>query len=157
MKHHFYSYIVLFRWLIRETDLKGYIFQKFLHAWTFSCINKKCFSIKETDTFGHIVVWTMYASHIDHFTPPPPPTYSFWANRSMLISLFRVTSWFDTVCNIVTRWVNIRKNSCMHMHYNYPTTIFRSFFAQMYKFLVEKYILTIFAYELFNVKMKNCK
>ena len=26
------------------------------------------------------------------------------------------------------------------MNYNYPTTIFRSIFAQMYKFLVEKYI-----------------
>ena len=24
---------------------------------------------KETDTFGHIVVWTIYTSHIDHFTP----------------------------------------------------------------------------------------
>ena len=25
--------------------------------------------IKETDTFGHIVVWTIYTSHTDHFTP----------------------------------------------------------------------------------------
>ena len=25
---------------------------------------------------------------------------------AMLISLFRVTFWFDTVYNIVTRWVN---------------------------------------------------
>ena len=24
--------------------------------------------IKETDTFGHIVVWTIYISHTDHFT-----------------------------------------------------------------------------------------
>ena len=66
----------------------------------------------------------------------------------MLISLFRVTPWFDTVCNIVTR---------MDMNYNYPTTIYRSIFAQMYKFLVEKYIFTIFAYELFKVKLKNYK
>ena len=29
------------------------------------------------------------------------------------------------------------------------------FSAQMYKFLVEKYIFTIFAYELFKVKMKK--
>ena len=27
----------------------------------------------------------------------------------------------------------------------------------MYKFLVEKYILTFFVYEMFKVKMKNCK
>ena len=25
--------------------------------------------MKETDTFGYIVVWTIYTSHIDHFTP----------------------------------------------------------------------------------------
>ena len=31
----------------------------------------------------------------------------------MLISLFRVTSCFDTVCNVVTRWVNFREN---HLH-----------------------------------------
>ena len=23
----------------------------------------------ETDTFGYIVVWTIYSSHTDHFTP----------------------------------------------------------------------------------------
>ena len=23
----------------------------------------------ETDTFGYIVVWTIYTSHTDHFTP----------------------------------------------------------------------------------------
>ena len=74
----------------------------------------------------------------------------------MLISLFRVTSWFDTVSNIVTSWVNFRdKNSCMNMIYNFPNTIYRSIFAQMYKFLVEKYIFTIFAYKLFKVKVKK--
>ena len=45
----------------------------------------------------------------------------------------------------------------MNMNYNYPTTIFRSIFAQMYKFLVEKYIFTIFAHEFFKVKIKKCK
>ena len=43
------------------------------------------------------------------------------------------------------------------MNYNYPTTIFRSIVLQMYKFLVEKIYLQFFAYELFKVKMKNCK
>ena len=41
------------------------------------------------------------------------------------------------------------------MNYYYPTTIFRSIFAQMYKFLVEKYIFTIFANDLFKIKMKK--
>ena len=43
------------------------------------------------------------------------------------------------------------------MNYNYPTTIYRSIFTQTYKFLIEKYKFTIFVYELFKVKMKNCK
>ena len=43
---------------------------------------------------------------MDHFTPQH-------TTGSMLIRLFRVTSWFDTVCNIVTRWVNFREN---HLH-----------------------------------------
>ena len=45
----------------------------------------------------------------------------------------------------------------MYMNYNYLTTIYRSIFAQMDRFLVKKYIFTIFAYELFKVRMKNCK
>ena len=53
--------------------------------------------------------------------------------------------------------VNFNKKKCMNMNYNYPTTIFRSTFTQMYKFRVEKDIFTIFAYELFKVKIKNCK
>ena len=76
---------------------------------------------------------------------------------SMFISLLRISFWFDVVCNIVTRWVNFRETICMNMNYNYPTTIYRSIFAQMSKFLVEKYAFTIFAYELVKVKMKNCK
>ena len=42
----------------------------------------------------------------------------------------------------------------MIMNYNYPTTIFKSIIAEMYKILVEKYIFIIFADELFKVKMK---
>ena len=64
----------------------------------------------ETDIFGHNVVWTTYTFHLDHFTPP---TYSFWAIGSMLISLLRVTSLFDTVNNVVTSWMNFKEN---HLH-----------------------------------------
>ena len=49
--------------------LRGYIFQKLLLPWILSCTNKNCFFIKGTDTFGHIVVWTIYTSHTDHFMP----------------------------------------------------------------------------------------
>ena len=70
------------------------------------------------------------------------PTYSFWAIGSMLISLFRVTSWLDTVCNIVTRWVNLREN----MNWNYVTTIFRSILTQIYMYFwyyLHFFILTL--------------
>ena len=44
------------------------------------------------------------------------------------------------------------------MIYNYPTTIWESIFAQMYKFLVEKkYFFPILAYNFFKVKSKSCK
>ena len=56
------------------------------------------------------------------------PTYSFWVIGSMLISPFRISSWIDTVCNIVTCWVNFgKKNSCINMNYNYPATMYRNF------------------------------
>ena len=42
-------------------------------------------------------------------------TNSFWAINSMLISRFWVTSWFYSVCNIVTRWVNFREKY-LHKH-----------------------------------------
>ena len=42
-------------------------------------------------------------------------TYSFWAIGSMLISLFRVTSWFDTVNNAVIRWMNFNEHN-LHEH-----------------------------------------
>ena len=51
----------------------------------------------------------LYISHRSLYAP----TFSFWAIRSMLISLFRVTSWFETVNNAVTRWMNLRQN---HLH-----------------------------------------
>ena len=35
----------------------------------FFLYKQKMLFIKETDTFGHVVVRTIYTSHIDHFTP----------------------------------------------------------------------------------------
>ena len=52
----------------------------------------------------------------------------------MFICLFRVTSWFDTVNNAVTRWMYFRENHFENMAYNYSTTIFRSIFAQLIRF-----------------------
>ena len=48
---------------------KDIYLSKALSCMKFYCINKKCFFIKATDSFGHIVVWTFYAFHLDHFMP----------------------------------------------------------------------------------------
>ena len=57
----------------------------------------------------HSCMNNLYISHRLLYAP----TYSFWAIGSTLISLFRVTSWFDMVNNAVTRWMNLREN---HLH-----------------------------------------
>ena len=92
-----------------QGSLRRYIFQKLLLAWLFSCINKKACESRRRIPWSHFCMNILYISHRSLFAP----TYSFWAIGSMLISLFRVTSWFDTVYNIVTRWVNFREN---HLH-----------------------------------------
>ena len=63
----------------------------------------------------------MYISHRSLYAP----TYSFWAICSMLISLFRVTSWLDIVNVLWHAGRTLEKNICMNMTYNYSTTIFR--------------------------------
>ena len=45
----------------------------------------------------------------------------------------------------------------LSMDYDYLTTMFSSIFAHNVQISGRKYIFTIFAYELFKVKMKNCK
>ena len=45
------------------------LLSKALTCMNFSCINKNGYIIIESDTFGYIVVWTVYTSHKDHFTP----------------------------------------------------------------------------------------
>ena len=58
-------------------------------------------------------------------------TYSFLSNPQQACQSFLITSWFDIVYHVVTRWMNFRKkNNCKNMNHNYPTTIFRSILAQ---------------------------
>ena len=92
----------------------------------------------------------LYISHRSLYAP----RYSFLAIHSMLISLFRVTSWFDSVYNIVSRWANFRKNSCMTMNNNYPTTIFRSILTQ---YVCISGIIYNFHFDLEKFISKNCK
>ena len=66
--------------LIHVNQLRGYIFQNI------SFINKNFF-IKDMDTFGHIVVCTIYTSHIDHFTPQHKAFEHSAANLTVFLEL----------------------------------------------------------------------
>ena len=54
---------------VNHIGIKGIYLSKALTCMKFFLYIQKCFLFKETDTFGHIVVWTIYRSHINHFTP----------------------------------------------------------------------------------------
>ena len=110
-----------------DNRLRGYIFQKLLLAWKFSCINKNCFFVKETDTFGQIVVWTTYTSHKDHFTPQHTAFEQSAACLSVFLELL------PGLIPLTMLWHagwTLEKTICMNMTYNYSTTIFRSIFVQ---------------------------
>ena len=52
-------------------------------------------------------------------------------------------------------WVNLKKNIYMNMNYSSLTTMYESIFAQMYIFLVEKYIFAILAKKDFHGKKEK--
>ena len=107
--------------------LRGYIFQKLLLAWKLSCISKNCFFVKETDTFGHIVVWKTYTSHIDHFTPQHTAFKQSAACLSVFLEL--LPGLFPLTMLWHAGWTS-EKTICMNMPYNYSPIIYRSIFAQ---------------------------
>ena len=91
---------------ISKYSLRGYIFQKLLLAWSYSCI-KMCFYQGDGYLWPHCFTNNLYIPHRLLYAP----TYSFWAIGSLLISPFRVTSWFDTIYNVVALWINFRENN----------------------------------------------
>ena len=96
--------------------IKGIYISTALTSVYFSCINKNALFIQETVTFGHIVERTIYTSHIDDFTPQHS---TFKQAAACLLIFFRVTSWFETVCNTETCWMNFRKNNSLtNTNYN---------------------------------------
>ena len=108
--------------------LRGYIFQKLLLAWNYSCINKNCFFINETDTFGHIVVWTIYTSHMDPFTPQHTAFEQSAACLSVFLELHPGFVPFTILCHA---GLTLEKTICMNINYNYLTAIFRSILTQI--------------------------
>ena len=66
------------------------------------------------------------------------PNLQLLSTQQRVYQSFLVTSWFDSVCVTVTRWVNFREFFYMNMNYSYSTTMYESIFFKMYIFLVEK-------------------
>ena len=121
----------------------------------FFLLKTKLFFIKETYTFGQIVVWTIYTSHIDHFTPH----HTAFEQSATCLSIFLES--LPGLIPFAILWHagwTLEKANCMNKNYNYPTTIFRSIFTQVYKFLVVKiYILQFLLMNCSRSKWKNSK
>ena len=131
--------------------LSWYIFQKLLLACNYSCLNKNCFFIKETDTFGHIVVWIIYTSHIDYFTPQHTAFVQLPACLSVILELLPGLIPFAILWH--AGWT-LEKTICMNMNYNYLTAIFRSILTQILCISGIIYIFSIWPWKNHKQKLK---
>ena len=96
----------------------------------------------EKDTFGYIVVWTIYTSHTDHFT------FQHTAFEHSVACLSVVFELLPGIIQFTLLWHIggiLDKNVTMNNNYSYPTTIWVSILTQIYVFLV---LFTIFAFDL---------
>ena len=86
-----------------------------------------------TDTFDYIVVWIIYTSYTDHFTPH----YTAFEHSSACLSVvFELLSDFIPFTILWhTGWI-LDKNVNMNKNNSYPTTILESTLTQIYVFLV---------------------
>ena len=50
----------------------------------------------------------------------------FWSRYCILISQYRVTSWFDSVCVIAARWEKFRLNVNLNINYSFQTIMYES-------------------------------
>ena len=118
--------------------LRGYNFQKLL----FFLYKQKCLLFYQGDGYlwPHCCMNNLYISHRSLYAPKNTAFEQSAASLSVCLESF------PDLIPFVILWHagwTLEKLSCMNMNYNYPTTIFRSIFAQMYK--------------IFKIKMKNCR
>ena len=102
--------------------LRVYNFAKALTCMIFSCINKTFF-YQGDGAFGHIVIWTIFTSHIDHFTPQHTDYEQSAASLSEFLELLSGLIPFTILWQ--AGWI-LEKTICMNINYNYLTTILRS-------------------------------
>ena len=108
--------------------MKGIYLSKALTCMILFLYKLKLLFIKETDTFGHIVVWTINISHIYHFTPQHTAFEQSAACLSVFSELLPGLIAFPVLWH--AGWT-LEITICMNMNYNYLTTIFRSILTQI--------------------------
>ena len=135
-----------------EFCIRGYCFQKLLLVLNFSFINENDYFIKETDTIGYSDIWTIYTFHTDHFTPKHTDLST---QQHAYQSLFELLPGLSPFAIFWDAGWTLEKDVYINMNYNYPTTIWESIFAQMYKFLVEKNVF--FQFLLINFSRSKAK
>ena len=99
-----------------------------LLAWKFSCIDRSCFFVGETDAFGRIVVWATYTSHMDRFTP----WHAAFGRSATCLSVF--LELLPGLMPLAVLWRagwNLEKAVCMSMTWNCSTTMFGGVLAQI--------------------------
>ena len=130
--------------------LRGFIFQKLLLAWKYPCINKNRFLSRRWIPLAKL----LHAQFIHLTYITLRSNIQLLSNMQYTYQYFRVTSWFDTVCNFVTRCVNLNKTICMNMTYHHLTAIFRSISTQI---LCISGIIYNFSITPWKVHKQNCK
>ena len=88
------------------------------HLWLYNCTNNLYISHKSLNA----------------------PTYNFFSTQQRAYQSFLATSWFGSVCIIVTRWVNFREKTftwTLTTAIRLQSMSYQSIFIQMYTFLVE--------------------
>ena len=106
---------------------KGIYLSKALTCMKFFLYKQELLFVKETDTFGHIVVWTTYTSHINHFTPQHT---AFELSAACLSVFLELLPGSIPLTMLWHAWWTLDQTICMNVAYNYSTTMFRSIFAQ---------------------------
>ena len=130
---------------------KGIYLSKALTCMKFFMNKQELLFVKETDTFGHIVVWTIYTYHIVHFMPQHTAFEQSAACLSVFLELLPGLIPLTMLCH--ARWT-LEKTICMNMTYNYSTTIFRSILTQTLCISGIIYNFSIWPWKIHKQKLK---
>ena len=122
-----------------------------LLVWFFSCINKTDYFTKETKTFGHIIVWTIYTYHTDPFTPQH--TACEQSAACLLVFFESLPGSIPFAILWHTGWI-LDKNVNMNKNYSYRTTIYKIIWSKCMYFW---YYLHFFLFLPRKIRNRNCK